>query len=254
MSWKDKTILNWSMHAFIMLLFLTWHGAFERPLSDNEIHSYLFDLISQSSSCRHDPANMSLGELEDYIEDLGFQNRISQTEVERLLSLAEFLKADDGQPIVMVNLIKQRELPIAVNGRNFGESSEEALKNYGRSVLTFLVQRGSYPIFQGPAAMNVLEAWGVDNAEDWSSVILVRYRSRRVMMDLATSSIFQNSHDGKFAGIEKTIAVPTQVNITTTGLDLMAALTLLVIGLGIQLHINRESALQLVSHYMFYST
>ena len=140
----------------------------------------------------------------------------------------------------MVNAIKLYDTPIKVNGQSFGNSSEEALSEYTSFVLPYLIKRGSYPIYSGNAVFDAMEKWGIENAEEWSSGALMRYRSRRVMLEMATDPVFDQFHDAKIAAIEKTFAFPAATVVSTGNLALTVGLVLLSLALGMQLLINRQ--------------
>ena len=156
---KKLSLLSWSIASILMLLFLFWHGAFEGPLTSDEIEHYKERYHEQ-----HPEADSS--------------------------NLRRFLEADDGKPIVMVNAIKLYEAPIEINGKSFGDSSEEALSEYMSFVLPYLIKRGSYPIYNGIAVFDAMEKWGIENAEEWSIGALMHYHSRRVMIEMSTDPVF----------------------------------------------------------------
>jgi len=208
---KKLTLLNWSITITIMLLFLIWHGTFEGPITSDEI--------------------------EYYVERYQEQHPEADT-----TQLRHFLAEDDGKSIVMANTIKLYDMPINVNGQSFGDSSEEALNEYMSFVLPYLLKRGSYPIYSGSAVFESLEKWGIENAEEWSSSALMRYRSRRVMIEMFTDPIFGQFHDAKIAAIEKTFAFPVTTIVSTGNLALIVGLVLLSLALSMQLIINSKRA------------
>ena len=202
------TIINWGVFALLLLLFSWWHGAFESPLTADEIDNFII------AYKKHNPK--------------------VDTEKLRL-----FMEADDGQPVFMLNAIKNYDTPIEVNGKKFGNSSNEALEEYTNHVFPYLIKRGSYPIYSGNAAFKTLESWGIENAEVWTSGAIVRYRSRRVMMEMITDPVFSQFHDAKLAAIEKTIAYPTTAEVSIGGLGGMVFFILLSFSLIVQLFIQR---------------
>ena len=204
---KKLTLLNWGIASMLMLLFLAWHGAFEGPVTSDEI--------------------------EQYVER--YQEQYPAADVD---NLRRFLEEDDGKPIVMVNVIKLYDTPIEVNGQSFGATSEDALSEYTSFVLPYLIKRGSYPMYSGDAVLNTMEVWGIENAESWSSGALMRYRSRRVMIEMATDPVFDQFHDAKISAMEKTFAFPATTVISTGNLALTVGLVLLSLALGMQLIIN----------------
>jgi len=154
--------------------------------------------------------------------------------------MRSFMEEDDGKPIIMINVIKTNDIPKTVNGKTFS-SSEEALADYTNFVGPFLIKRGSYPIFNGTSLMDAPEVWGIENAREWTMGSLVRYKSRRVMLELSTSPEFRNFHDSKVAGIEKTFAFPVRADIHLVNLSLFVAMFLTVIGLAISLFIMKKA-------------
>jgi hypothetical protein len=203
------TLINWSAAVLLFLAFSWWHGAFEGPLKSREI--------------------------DNIIHDYSIQHPGADTE-----KLRRFMEEDDGRPVIMVNAIKNYDTPIVVNGKDFGTDSAEALAEYTGFVFPYLIKRGSYPLYSGTAAFNAMEKWGIDNADEWTSGALVRYRSRRVMLEMATDPVFEQFHDAKIAAIEKTFAFPTTADISMGNLSLTVFFTLLSLAFGMQLLINRK--------------
>ena len=97
-------------------------------------------------------------------------------------------------------------------------------------------QRGNEPHCGRPRRASGL--WGIDGAERWDQGLLVRYRSRRDVMDqvvaIAESSrAGDNIHRYKIAALEKTIAFPLDPWFHLGDPRLVLALLFLVIGLGL---------------------
>ena len=159
---KKKLIITWVCVGVVYLLFLIWNGLFTRPLSTQEIEKYT-EILQQ-----------------DY----------SDTEFQQMRS---FMEEDDGKPIIMINVIKTNDIPKTGNGKTFS-SAEEALADYEGFVGPFLIKRGSYPIINGTSLMDAPEVWGIENAREWTTGSLVRYKSRRVMLELSTNPAFRKFH------------------------------------------------------------
>ena len=69
--------------------------------------------------------------------------------------------------------------------------------------------RATHPVVLGSAAHRAIDLWGIEGAEDWTHFGMVRYRSRRDLMEVASSGAADASiHDFKIAAMEKTIAFP----------------------------------------------
>ena len=56
---------------------------------------------------------------------------------------------------------------------------------------------------------------GIEGAESWDGAGLMRYRSKRDLLEIASNPVFGEKHDYKVAALEKTIAFPitTSVNL-----------------------------------------
>lgn len=204
---KIFTSINWSIFTLIYLLFLWWHGAFEGPLTSKEIDFY--------SKKIHEIAPEN---------ELEFMKKI--------------LQKDKGYPIYMMNAMKLREKPLARNGNETGNTSEETLRKYGNFVGSFLIRRGSYPIFYGIAEGKAASTWGIENAEEWTSAAVVRYKSIRTLLELAINPEFREMHEFKIAALEKTIAYPTFARIDLGALQLLMFFILLSLALVVQLFIT----------------
>lgn len=206
---KKLTIINWSAVILCYLLFSIWHGAFEGPLTPDEIEVFVNK----------------------------YQALNPEKDTKRIRALME---SDDGKPKYMVNAIKLYDSPQLINGKKAGDTSEEILATYTQHVFSFLLRHGSYPIYSGNAVFDAVERWGAENVDEWSSGAIVRYRSMRVMMKMSTDPSFRQFHDYKIAAMEKTIAFPTTAVLNLGSLAVYVALFLLLLGLIAQLIINQK--------------
>jgi hypothetical protein len=60
----------------------------------------------------------------------------------------------------------------------------------------------------GKSVADSLDLLGIEGAEAWSDGVIMRYRSRRTLIDIIGQPEFYARHDFKLAGLEKTIAYP----------------------------------------------
>lgn len=163
--------LSWIAPLSIALLyglFWRWYSGTGKPLTSQEIDSHLESLRSRGAS------------------------------PDVLRRLRGFLEADTGRGFVMVNLIRLHE----------GEGAVAAFMRYNRAFLPRILKRASHPVLVGKAAAEAVEVWGIEDGARWSSVGLVRYRSRRDMIEAAADPLFASMHPDKVAAMSKTIAVP----------------------------------------------
>ena len=119
--------------------------------------------------------------------------------------LRRFMTEDNGDQFLMVNLL---EMAAPDPGRDL--SSEESLGRYMEHMTPELFKRACHPVLAGPVVFRALDLAGIDGAEHWTTVGVMRYRSRRDIVEIAVNPIFGDKHDFKMAALEKTIAVPVE--------------------------------------------
>ncbi|HEY9161523.1 MAG TPA: hypothetical protein VIS94_10600 [Desulfomonilia bacterium] len=120
-----------------------------------------------------------------------------------------FMEADDGKPFYMVNLMKYREKALYHEGE-FPDvkTGEDAAKLYNRAVIKELIKRGSYPVFYSRKMANLIS--DSDGTDFFEHVGIVRYRSRRDLLNMVESPVYEECIKHKWASLEKTVAVPTR--------------------------------------------
>ena len=160
---------------------------------------------------------------------------------ERLAQVRKFLEEDTGRDFVVVNLIKLRDRPLQVGAVTPDESSRHVVDRYMEYMTPAMLARASHPVIGGEAAAAVLEAWGVENGEGWSLAAVMRYRSRRDLMEIATQREFQQAHEYKIAAIEKTIAVPVDPVLQVAGPRVLLALVLITVAALLHLLLARPA-------------
>jgi len=136
------------------------------------------------------------------------------------------LREDDGKDVMMLNAIRLYDNPRKIPGVQPDETSREVLNRYNRFVMPYLLKRGGYPIMAGRAAADSVEVWGLENAEKWTMGAIVRYRSRRDMMEMVNNPEFKKVHKFKYAAMEKTIAFPMTPILVAGGLGKIVSLLL----------------------------
>ncbi|MFO1040591.1 MAG: hypothetical protein U0941_02345 [Planctomycetaceae bacterium] len=125
-----------------------------------------------------------------------------------------FMDSDDGRPFYMVNLMQYRDKAQYREGDQVTENTtgltgREAGRFYNRAVIPALLWRGCYPVFASRKIANLFSAGaGTDFFED---VVIVRYRSRRDMLNMISSPRFLKGIPHKWASLEKTVVVPSRL-------------------------------------------
>ena len=94
-----------------------------------------------------------------------------------------------------------------------------------------LLKRASHPVLFGQATAPALDIWGIEGADQWTTAGLMRYRSRRDMLEIAGNPDFFGPHEFKIASMNKTIAFPADPWMQAGDPRLLLALLLIILGL-----------------------
>lgn len=201
----SRTVWVWIVLAGIYVVFFSWYTSFGGPLTDEEIDHYLAKM-SQGSSVRSP---------------------------ERLAALRRFLEEDTGDDFVMLNVIDMYDVPQQIEGVEPGETSADVLDKYMAYMYGALFSRACHPVAMGTAASTAMDLMNAPGMERWDSGALMRYRSRRDLLEIASNPAFSGSHDFKIAAMEKTIAFPLDPWFHLGDPRLLLALLLSMLGLGL---------------------
>lgn len=154
---------------------------------------------------------------------------ISQAEIDALAAqiegsggegidpLRRFMEEDDGGQFLMVNLLESAPSPDA----------QENMDRYMAHMLPEMLRRASHPMLSGDVVFRAMDLVGIEGADSWTTVGIVRYRSRRDLLDIAFDPRFGAEHDFKVAALAKTIAVPVRPELYLADLRLLLLLVLL---------------------------
>lgn len=205
----------WLSTALLYGVFFSWYTSFGGPLTEQEIDKYL-----------------------SYFEQRG-------VEPEQKRALEQFMRSDTGDDFAMINVIDMYATPLQVRGVEPGESSSDVLDKYMQYMYPALFARASHPVFVGDAATSALESMNAPGMRQWTQSALMRYRSRRDMMEITTNPAFSGSHEFKEAAMRKTIAFPLDPWSQLGDPRLVLALILGLIALGLSW---REALTQRSNH------
>ncbi|MGO9019591.1 MAG: hypothetical protein ACLQVJ_14705 [Syntrophobacteraceae bacterium] len=163
----------------LFLCFWFWHSPVTGKLTQEEINHYLAAIEKNAFP----PAEKT----------------------ETLARLRAWAEMDDGKSVYMINLLRNYDqLHHYAGTPDFQGTPEQSNKIYEEKAVPFLIMRGSYPMFIGrPQGKNIL---GFEPAlNDWSEVLLVRYRDRRAFLSLVA--------DPQYAPIMPYKLMATQINL-----------------------------------------
>jgi hypothetical protein len=197
-----RTILVWAGLLLVYVLFRSWYDGGGGPLGADEVQRYVA-----------------------LFEERG-------AEPAQLEALREFLAGDTGSDFVMANFIHFRE----------GPDAQRDLERYMAFMFPQMLQRACHPVLMGPAVARALDLWGIEDGDRWSLVGLVRYRSRRDLVEIATHPAFADAHRYKAAAIEQTIAVPIEPSLQLGSPRWWVGGALVALGALLQLALRRRAA------------
>jgi hypothetical protein len=170
--------------------FWFWYTPSGAPLSDKEIEAYLSRIDSAEGRAQ----------------------------------IEAFAREDTGRSFYMLNALDLNELPGVVEGAPEGADGQQLMDLYMEHMLPALLARASHPAFFGVTVGKSVEVVGIENAETWDRGALVRYRSRRDLLDIVTNPDFRRRHHFKVAALEKTIAYPIETPFFPGDLRLLLGL------------------------------
>ena len=148
---------------------------------------------------------LKVEEIETYLGRFGDSESVDP---ERLSTARAFLESDKGGEFFMLNLIRFHDGPVTNPGSGEAQSARKVLEHYTNHFMPALFKRAGHPAFIGPAAGRYIEQWGVEPDPGWTFTGIIRYRSRRDMMELATDPAFESAHSYKIAAMANTLAFP----------------------------------------------
>ena len=171
---------------------------------------------------------LSTSEIERFVETM----RSNGIAPERIARLRRFMAEDDGNQFLMVNIIDLAARPAPVAGVPEDEPASAILARYMEHMYPELLKRACHPTFAGRAVFRAMDLEGVDGldgAERWTDAALVRYRSRRDLLEIALAPVFSDKHAFKVAALEKTIAYPVEPTLYLSDLRVLLLLVLVAI-------------------------
>lgn len=192
---KTRTII-WLIPFVFYLVFAWWYTNTDGPLNDEEIEKFAQELVTA-----------------------GFAR-------ERVEGLRTFMENDTGQQFLMLNNIDLNENPPLVEGAPEDADAQTLMALYMEYMWPALLQRACHPVYMGLPIFESMDLVGIENAEIWDQAALMRYRSRRDMLEIVANPAFQGRHDFKSAALDKTIAYPLENVIYFSDPRLLLALIL----------------------------
>jgi uncharacterized protein (DUF1330 family) len=112
---------------------------------------------------------------------------------------AELANAPDEGPVVMLNLLKFKPV-----GRDGTSSGAQEYGRYGDAAVQMVEARGGKVLWLGRADHVLI---GETDANDWDSVALVQYPSRKAFIEMVTTPEYEKAHEHRESGLERTVLI-----------------------------------------------
>ena len=195
----NSRFILWFIVLILYTIFFCWYTNLKGPLSTEEIEYYVERLIENGSS----PENIK--------------------------NAKKFLTEDKGKDFYMFNMMDFSDSPPDLPATGSNASASDLMNHYMEYMFPELLSRACHPIFAGKMVFQALDLTGIENAELWDQGAIMRYRSRRDMMEITINPIFSARHDYKIGALDKTIATPVEADIILVDFRFLLALILFAI-------------------------
>lgn len=207
-----RPAFGWSVLAALYAAFFVWYTPWGGPLSADEVERYVAMIEASEMT--------SAGKA----------------------AWRRFIETDTGNDFAMINVIDMRDTPLQVEGVEPGETSEQVMRRYAEPFLGRALRSAAHPVLLGDAAASSLDLWGIEGAESWDQGGLVRYRSRRDLLEMVSTLRESGIHAFKEAAMEKTIAYPLDPWFHAGDPRMLLAGLCLVLGLANHLAAEKRRA------------
>lgn len=137
----------WLALLIVWLAFFGWYTSFKGPLTPEEVSTVM-----------------------RFAED-------SDASPQEIAGMREFLESDTGDDFVMLNIIEWNDPPPQMEGVPEDATAEDLMNRYMEHMYPELLKRASHPVLFGSATSPALDIWGIEGADRWTTVGLMRYRS-----------------------------------------------------------------------------
>jgi uncharacterized protein (DUF1330 family) len=123
--------------------------------------------------------------------------------------MKDLLKADDGGPVCLINLIKFKEKAEYDDGRETDLSGVEAYQIYGAAIGPMIRALGGDVIFT-----SVLKGMVVGEVEElWDVMAIVRYPTLQSFIDMVSSPEYLKVYHHRLAGLKGQLNIASSQEI-----------------------------------------
>ncbi len=110
----------------------------------------------------------------------------------------ELMEAPDEGPVVMLNLLKFKKQAEGSEGSGASEYNK-----YSDAAVQMVEARGGKVLWMGRADQILIG----DPTEDWDSVALVQYPSRKDFIEMVSTPDYEKAHAHRESGLERTVLI-----------------------------------------------
>ena len=110
----------------------------------------------------------------------------------------ELMEAPDEGPVVMLNLLKFKTRADDAQGSGASEYAK-----YGDAAVQMVEARGGKVLWMGRADQILIG----DTDQDWDSVALVQYPSRKAFVEMVSTPEYEQAHEHRESGLERTVLI-----------------------------------------------
>ncbi|WP_417467715.1 hypothetical protein [Maricaulis sp.] len=133
---------------------------------------------------------MNATEIAGYLEAIAAQDQVPGGRLD-LDDLRAFMEADDGRPVFTVNRYRFNAIADYPAGSGYSGTGLEAYDRFAAVMVPLMLARGSHPAFGSRV--------DAEAGNDWDRIVIVRYRSRRDLVDLFATDAFAEGSIHKWA-------------------------------------------------------
>lgn len=190
----------WILVPIIYGVFSLWYFNWKGPLAPEEIDHYMASFDEVEGSKHTDAA-----------------------------TFRKFLEEDDGGEFVMLNQVQLHggEVLHPLTGRAI--TASELVGEYFGPFALSLFKRGGHPVFQAGTVGGNIDSWNADANAAFGLTAMMRYKSRRDIVELILDPAFADAHIYKLAAIDKTVSYPTRITMSVSLRPPVAVLLVLIL-------------------------
>jgi uncharacterized protein (DUF1330 family) len=156
---------------------------------------------------------LTAAEIDRYMAALQTLDAPADVKPQFLIRLRRWMESDDGASFYNLNVMRFRpRLQRGQSDPEFNGTPEASNAHYEATVSPMLLKIGAYPTFAGNVSEPNLVGYG-DDVDNWSRIAVVRYPSRRALLDLLTDPVYQRAERYKVMALDQLLLIPVNGQI-----------------------------------------